>query len=101
MTQPGRPVVVIVLRYAGIVFYSGNKLEDYPVPDVDQTRDAPIAPTDTGETKNNLGNYIEVKNNSALVALNDGQGTYEKHAISNDVMFCITDTEPLDVVPCP
>ena len=103
---PGQPrcgncIQINGIQYAAVVIYSGKKIKDYPVAGTDQTREAPIAATDTIETKNNIINYIEEKDISALNTLNNGQGIYEKHVNSNDVMFCITDTEPLDVVPCP
>ena len=73
--------------YAAVVIYSGSKQPG-------QVRDAPIAPTDVIDTKQDFNNYIEVNN-----AAGDGTGDYTP--TGNDIMFCVTDTEPLDVVPCP
>ena len=50
--------------------------------------------TDTIDTKMNPINYVEIPG-----ALGNGMGNY--NSSGNDIMFCITDTEPLDVVPCP
>jgi len=73
--------------YAAVVIYSGTK-------QAGQLRDAPIAPSDTIDTKMNATtNYIEVNNPAG-----NGMGNYTR--TGNDEMFCITDTEPLDVVPC-
>ena len=60
-----------------------------------QTREAPIAPIDI-DTKNNFLNYIEVVNADTA-----GGGDFTPDVASNDVMYCITDTEPLNVVACP
>jgi hypothetical protein len=73
--------------YAAVVIYSGDKLAG-------QVRHAPVAPSDTVDTKNDSANYIEVVN-----AAGTGTGNYTP--TGNDVMFCITDTEHLSVVPCP
>jgi len=78
------------IQYAAVVIYSGEKTQT----PVNQTRDAPIAPVDTLDTKMNAVNYVEIAG-----AAGNGMGNYD--STGNDVMFCITDTEPLDVVPCP
>lgn len=82
----GNCIWVNGLQYAAVVIYSGEKLV--------QTREAPIAPIDTLDTKMNPINYVEIAG-----ATGNGIGIYD--STGNDVMFCITDTEPLDVVPCP
>jgi hypothetical protein len=86
----GNCITVNGIQYAAAVIYSGEKL----MAPVVQTRDAPIAPTDTLDTKMNPINYVEIPG-----ALGNGMGNYNSNG--NDVMFCITDTEPLDVVACP
>ncbi|MDT8282149.1 MAG: hypothetical protein RQ982_04965, partial [Gammaproteobacteria bacterium] len=48
------------------------------------------------DTKKTFTNYIEVSN-----ALGNGKGDYTPAPTSNDIMFCITDTKPMNVVPCP
>lgn len=83
----GNCITVNTNMYAAVVIYSGTKLAG-------QTREAPIAPSDTIDTKMNATtNYIEVNNPAG-----NGMGNYTR--TGNDEMFCITDTEPLDVVPC-
>ena len=86
----GNCIVVNGIQYAAVVIYSGEKL----IAPVVQKREAAIAPTDTLDTKMNPINYVEMPG-----ALGNGMGNY--NSSGNDVMFCITDTEPLDVVPCP
>jgi len=76
------------IDYAAVVIYSNSRLPG-------QTREAPIAPTDI-DTKNNYLNYIEVVNPDTA-----GAGDFTPDVASNDVMYCITDTEPLNVVACP
>ena len=78
--------------YAAIVMYSNRKLD---VPG--QSREAPIANIDTGvvDTKQVISNYIEVVN-----AAGNGQGDYSPDVGSNDLFFCLTDTEPVDVIEC-
>lgn len=83
----GNCITVNSIEYAAVVIYSGVKQGA-------QLRHAPIAPTDSIDTKNDASNYIEV-----VDAAGNGMGDYT--ATGNDIMFCITDTEPLDVVPCP
>ena len=83
----GSCITVGGTKYAAVVIYSGAKLAG-------QVRDFPVAATDTVDTKSTAGNYIEVANPAG-----NGSGDYTPSA--NDVMFCITDTFPLDVVPCP
>ena len=60
------------------------------------TRNEPLPLAGDADTKNNLANYIEVTN-----ATGDGKGDYTPTANSNDSLFCITDTDPLQVVSCP
>jgi hypothetical protein len=74
--------------YAAAVIYSNSRLPG-------QTRVAPIAPGDA-DTKNNYLNYIEV-----ISADTAGAGDFTPTVASNDIVYCITDTEPLDVVTCP
>ena len=72
--------------------YSNRKLD---VPG--QSREAPIANIDTGvvDTKQVISNYIEVVN-----AAGNGLGDYSPVVGSNDLFFCLTDTEPVDVIEC-
>ena len=85
----GNCITVNAISYAAVVIYSGSKQPG-------QVRHAPVAPTDILDTKMFAANYIEVVN-----AAGNGMGDYTSTVTGNDVMFCITDTEPLDVVPCP
>lgn len=80
-------ITVNSIQYAAVVIYSGEKLAS-------QFRHAPIATSDTVDTKLIFTNYLEVVN-----AAGTGVGDYTP--TGNDVMFCVTDTEHLDVVPCP
>ena len=75
------------IQYAAVVIYSGDKLVG-----LGQLRQ--VAPSDTVETKNNFTHYVEVVNAS-------GTGTGNYTPTGNDVMFCVTDTNPLSVVACP
>ena len=72
-------------EYAAVVLYSGSRTGA-------QTRNEPIA--GDVNTKNNIGNYIEVNNPAG-----DGTGNYTP--TNNDIAFCITDTDPFAVVSCP
>ena len=72
-------------EFAAIVLYSGSRTGL-------QTRDEPIA--GDADTKNNIGNYLEVNNPAG-----DGTGNYTP--TNNDIAFCITDTNPFTVVSCP
>lgn len=74
--------------YAAVVIYSNSRLPG-------QTREAPIAATDI-DTKNDYMNYIELVNADTA-----GVGDYSKTIASNDIIYCITDTEPLGVITCP
>ena len=78
--------------YAAIVMYSNRKLDVSG-----QNREAPIANIDTGvvDTKQVISNYIEVVN-----ATGNGQGDYSPDVGGNDLFFCLTDTEPVDVFEC-
>ena len=86
----GNCISVNGIQYAAAVIYAGEKLNAPLV----QVRDAPVAPSDTMDTKMNAANYVEIAG-----ALGNGMGTYDSSG--NDVIFCVTDSEPLDVVPCP
>jgi hypothetical protein len=85
----GNCISIDGVQYAAVVIYAGEK-----EPPFMQTRKAPIAPTDTEDTKMNFINYVEIPG-----ATGNGMGSYK--TTGNDVMFCLTDTEPLTVVPCP
>jgi hypothetical protein len=78
--------------YAAIVMYSNRKLD---IPGL--IREAPIANIDTAivDTKQVISNYIEVIN-----AAGNGKGDYSPDVGSNDLFFCLTDTEPVDVIEC-
>jgi hypothetical protein len=82
----GSCITVGGVQYAAVVIYSGEKLPS-------QSREAPVAPSDTVDTKSDWANYVEF---SGITG--DGTSTYV--STGNDVMFCITDTDPLAVVPC-
>jgi hypothetical protein len=84
----GPCVQVNGVDYAAVVIYSNSRLAG-------QVREAPIASSDI-DTKNNYLNYIEVVNPDTA-----GTGDFTPTAASNDIMYCITDTEPLDIVTCP
>jgi hypothetical protein len=76
------------LEYAAVIVYGNRRLAG-------QTREAPIAPVDI-DTKNNYMNYIELTNADTA-----GAGDFTPTIASNDILYCITDTEPLGVIPCP
>ncbi len=79
-------------EYAAMIIYAGEALST-------QTREAPIALEDVGvvaDTKLNFNNYIEV---TTLVST-AGDGDFDRDPSSNDLYFCLTDTEPVDVVVC-
>ena len=78
-------IVVDGTEYAAVVLYSGSRTGV-------QIRNEPVA-GDT-DTKNALGNYIEVTNPA-------GDGTGDYTPTGNDIAYCITDTDPLTVVSCP
>lgn len=80
--------------YAAAVIYSGAKLQGSSF---DQVRESPVAPSDTEDTKHDYLNYVEF---SGTTVTGDGTSSYDLAVDGNDIMFCITDTEPLDVVPC-
>jgi hypothetical protein len=84
----GTCIQVNGVDYAAVVVYSNSRLAG-------QTREAPIAPADI-DTKNNYLNYIEVVNADTA-----GAGDFTPTLASNDILYCITDTEPLGVVTCP
>ncbi|MBT8440725.1 MAG: hypothetical protein KJO91_13410 [Gammaproteobacteria bacterium] len=83
----GGCLTVAGIQHAAVVIYSGEKQGG-------QRRHAPVAPSDTEETKNDFTRYVEVVNAA-------GTGTGDYTPTGNDVIFCITDTDPLSVVPCP
>lgn len=78
-------IVVNGIQYAAVILYSGSRTGV-------QTRNEPIA--GDVDTKNNIGNYLEVINPAG-----DGTGNYTP--TNNDIAFCITDTNPIAVVSCP
>ena len=81
------------VKYAAVVIYSNRRLDE-----LGQTRVAPIAPGDI-DTKSDYTNYLELTDA-------DTAGTGDYTPISTikdedkDIIYCITDTEPLDVIPC-
>lgn len=77
-------LVVGGVPYAAVVIYAGSRVGGL-------TRDEPVA--GDADTKNNLANYLEV----VAPAVN-GLGDYTP--TGNDIVFCITDTDPMNVVPC-
>ena len=86
----GNCITVGGVKYAAVVIYSGRALAG-------QVRQAPIADIDFGvvaDSKQNPANYIEVANASG-----DGRGDFTPQG--NDLLFCLTDTTPVDVVACP
>ena len=92
LTDAGAPrcgscIKVNGVPYAAVVMYSGEKLPS-------QTREAPVAPSDMVDTKLDYTNYVEVTG----IAF-DGTSSYD--TTGNDILFCITDDEPLEVVKCP
>ena len=97
-TDPGAPrcgncVTYNGGKYAAIVIYSASRLAA-----LGQVREAPIATIDVGivtDTKQFLSNYIEVVN-----PVGNGMGDYSPTADSNDLFFCLTDDEPIDVIEC-
>ena len=99
-------------EYAAIVIYAGERLKDVVIdpgpPEVTltQTREAPIAPEDSDglpdpddviDTKLDIDNYIEVV---GPINSGSGDGTFSPETYSNDLFFCLTDTEPVDVIEC-
>jgi len=75
------------VKYAAVVIYSNKRRPG-------QTRDAPIAPGDI-DTKSDYTNYLELENADTA-----GIGNYTPTSESNDILYCITNTEPLGVIPC-
>jgi len=80
-------------EYAAVVIYAGSRIGN-------TTRNEPhVFPpplVSDVDTKKTLTNYIEVNN-----AIGNGKGDYTPTVASNDILFCITDTKPMGVVPCP
>jgi hypothetical protein len=77
-------IVVGGTEYAAAVIYSSSRTGA-------QVRNAPIS--GDADTKKILSNYLEVNNPS-------GTGTGNYTPTENDIVFCITDTEPLTVENC-
>lgn len=77
-------IIVGGVEYAGVVLFSGSRTGA-------QVRNEPIA--GDSDTKNNLNNYLE------LVSLG-GTGRGDHTPTGNDIVFCITDTDPFTVVNC-
>lgn len=75
------------VEYAAVVIYAGSRV------DIINTRNELLPLAGDVDTKKNLANYLEVTN-----PIGNGKGDYTP--IGNDIMFCITDSDPLDVVPC-
>ena len=99
-------------EYAAIVIYAGERLKDVVIdpgpPEVTltQTREAPVAPEDSDglpdpddviDTKLDIDNYIEVV---GPINSGSGDGIFSPETYSNDLFFCLTDTEPIDVIEC-
>ncbi len=80
-------LVVGGVQYAAVVIYAGSRVGA-------STRNEPVA--GDADTKNNLAFYLEVANPAG-----NGLGDYTPALNSNDIMFCITDTDPMNVVTCP
>jgi hypothetical protein len=76
-------------EYAAVVIYAGSRVGG-------SIRNEPLPLAGDVDTKNTLANYLEVTN-----PIGNGKGDYTPTLNSNDIMFCITDTDPLDVTPCP
>ena len=88
-------------EYAAMIIYTGEALSTIP-----QTREAPIAPEDSDgnpvpddviDTKLDLNNYLEV---TAPVDSATGDNNFDPEGFSNDLYFCLTDTDPVDVIEC-
>ncbi len=98
-------------KYAAIVMYGGERLKDQeidpgpPPITLTQLREAPIAPEDSIvagvseviDSKLGINNYIEVTN---VNGTGSGDGDFTPLNYSNDLFFCLTDTEPVDVIEC-
>ncbi len=78
-------ITVNTIEYAAVVIYANSRVGL-------KTRNEPL--DGDADTKFDLDNYIEVVN-----AVGNGTGDYTP--TDNDIMYCITDTDPLDVVSCP
>jgi hypothetical protein len=73
-------------EYAAVVIYSGSRTGA-------STRNEPLPAAGDIDTKNNINNYLEVTNPI-------GNGTGDYTTTGNDIMFCLSDSDPLVVVPC-
>jgi len=85
----GNCIKVNGIKYAAAVIYSGQKLAG-------QIRQAPLANIDIGvvtDTKKIMSNYIEMLNPST-----NGMGDFTR--TGNDIVFCLTDSVPVNVVAC-
>lgn len=78
-------------EYAAVVIYAGSRVG---VSTRNEPHLFPAPFISDADTKNNLVNYLEVVNPA-------GNGLGDYTPTGNDIMFCITDTDPMNVVPCP
>ena len=74
-------------EYAAVVIYAGSRAGI-------STRNEPLPLAGDVDTKKTLTNYLEVAN-----PIGNGKGDYTP--TGNDIMFCITDSDPVGVVSCP
>ena len=93
-------------EYAAIIMYAGERFKNKeidpgpPLITLTQLREAPMAPEDAGvviDNKSDINNYIEVIDHIGSGA---GDGDFSPEAFSNDLYFCLTDTDPVDVIEC-
>lgn len=75
------------VEYAAVVIYAGSRVGT-------SSRNEPLPLAGDVDTKKTLANYLEVTNPAG-----NGKGDYTPTV--NDIMFCITDSDPLGVVSCP
>jgi len=75
------------VEYAAVVIYAGSRAGT-------KTRNEPLPLAGDVDTKKTLTNYIEVTN-----PIGNGKGDYTPTDF--DIIFCITDSDPMDVVSCP
>lgn len=83
------------VSYAGVVFYSSGRLAG-------QTRDAPPPVGDTDD-KADVSNYLENGNDAVIKAATGTPADAYKSPdtnSSNDIMWCIKATTPLEAVQC-
>ena len=74
-------------EYAAVIMHSGMRFDW-------QTRNDPV--NGDIDTKNDMMNYIEI----TYPVTDDGTGDFTLAVGSNDIAFCVTDTNPLTVVKC-